>query len=41
MLEGMMDYLLTPEASFLRKYYVFKIIPMINIDGVVHGNTRA
>ena len=24
----------------MNKYY-FRIVPMLNIDGVVHGNTRA
>lgn len=40
--EGMMEYLLgrSKEAEFLRKNFVFKIIPMVNIDGVIVGNYR-
>lgn len=43
MLEGMVDFLLsnTEEAEYLLSHFVFKIVPMVNIDGVVHGNTRA
>lgn len=43
MMEGMLDFLTDPineEAIFLRKAYIFKIIPMINPDGVIHGNYR-
>lgn len=43
MMEGIIDYLLSEreEACFLRNNYIIKIIPMMNIDGVVHGNSRA
>ena len=27
-------------AKFLRKHIVFKIVPMINVDGVAIGNFR-
>ncbi|CAG0914004.1 unnamed protein product [Notodromas monacha] len=42
LMKGVVDYLLsdTPVAKALRKGYVFKIIPMLNIDGVVNGNGR-
>lgn len=43
MLEGIIDFLLSEslESEFLLKHFVFKIVPMVNIDGVVHGNTRS
>lgn len=43
MLEGVFDFLLSdsPAARQLLEHFVFKIVPMVNIDGVVHGNTRA
>ena len=42
MIEGAMDFLTenTIEAEFLRENCIFKIIPMMNVDGVVHGNNR-
>ena len=43
MLEGVFDFLLSesPAARQLLEHFVFKIVPMVNVDGVVHGNTRA
>ena len=43
MMEGLIDTLLskTPTAEFLLKHFIFKIVPMVNMDGVVHGNSRA
>ena len=42
MMHGVIDFLLSnrPEAEFLRENCVFKIIPMLNPDGVIHGNYR-
>eukprot|EP00743_Colponemidia_sp_Colp-15_P006834 GILK01007371.1.p1 GENE.GILK01007371.1~~GILK01007371.1.p1 ORF type:complete len:1021 (+),score=191.44 GILK01007371.1:143-3064(+) len=42
MMQGVLDFLTgpTPEANTLRDHLVFKVIPMINPDGVVHGNYR-
>jgi murein tripeptide amidase MpaA len=42
MMQGIIDYLLSnaPEARLLRDSVVFKIVPMLNMDGVVEGNHR-
>ena len=42
MMEGVIDYLLsdTHEAQFIRSAAVVKIVPMVNIDGVIIGNYR-
>jgi cytosolic carboxypeptidase protein 2/3 len=42
MMKGAIDFLVgdSREAKLLRKKFVFKIIPMINPDGVVYGNYR-
>ncbi|GMH94830.1 hypothetical protein TL16_g13013, partial [Triparma laevis f. inornata] len=41
-MEGILKYLTsnTPSAVMLRKKFVFKIIPMLNPDGVINGNYR-
>ena len=38
-MHGLLEYLTsqTKEAQLLRMNYVFKIIPMLNIEGVIHG----
>jgi hypothetical protein len=38
MLQGILDYLVSEEGAELRKSFVFRIVPMLNIDGVVYGN---
>jgi cytosolic carboxypeptidase protein 2/3 len=42
MMKGIMDYLTGPSlnAKILRDNFVFKIIPMLNVDGVVNGSSR-
>lgn len=42
MMEGVLDFLTgtSVEAEYLRQHCVFKLFPMLNIDGVVHGNNR-
>jgi murein tripeptide amidase MpaA len=42
MLKGAIDFLTSdaPEAELLRDNFVFKIIPMLNPDGVINGNYR-
>lgn len=41
-MKGMIDFLLgnSDEAVYLRDNFIFKIIPMLNPDGVINGNTR-
>jgi hypothetical protein len=40
--QGVIEFLLSndPAAKNLRKNFIFKIVPMLNPDGVVHGNFR-
>ena len=42
MIHGLIDFLLsdTEEARALRSVFVFTIVPMLNPDGVIHGNYR-
>jgi murein tripeptide amidase MpaA len=41
-MEGFIEWLCGPskEAALLRRYFVFKIVPMLNPDGVAIGNYR-
>ena len=41
-LKGAYEYLMSfsEEAKYLRDNYIIKIIPMVNIDGVICGNSR-
>lgn len=34
---GVLQYLMSPEAQSLRDEFIFKIIPMLNPDGVING----
>ncbi|KAG5446019.1 Cytosolic carboxypeptidase 2 [Clonorchis sinensis] len=42
MVQGLIDFLVSenPDAELLRSNFVFKIIPMLNPDGVIVGNYR-
>ena len=42
MMQGIIDYLVGPslDAKILRDNFVFKLVPMLNVDGVVVGNYR-
>ncbi|XP_025088422.1 cytosolic carboxypeptidase 2-like isoform X28 [Pomacea canaliculata] len=42
MMKGLLDYLTgnSPDAKLLRDTFIFKIIPMLNPDGVIVGNYR-
>ncbi|TMW58305.1 hypothetical protein Poli38472_011893 [Pythium oligandrum] len=42
MMQGMLDYLTGPSsgATVLRNHFIFKVVPMLNPDGVINGNTR-
>ena len=41
-IQGLIEFLLSnePKAISLRKNYIFKIVPMLNPDGVIRGNFR-
>ncbi|XP_068255590.1 cytosolic carboxypeptidase 2 [Nyctibius grandis] len=41
-MRGCLDFLLSdrPDARLLRRLFVFKVVPMLNPDGVVVGNSR-
>ena len=41
-MKGVIDFLVSecPEAKKLRELFVFKIVPMLNPDGVIVGNQR-
>jgi len=41
-IEGLLEFLISdePTAQTLRDRYVFKIVPMLNPDGVIVGNYR-
>lgn len=42
MIHGLIEFLTgeSPEALKLRRSFIFHIVPMMNPDGVVHGNYR-
>lgn len=43
MIQGAIDFLLqnnNKEAKMLRDQFIFKIVPMLNPDGVINGNYR-
>ena len=42
MMKGVLDFLVgdSEEAKILRNNFIFKIIPMLNPDGVINGNYR-
>jgi len=41
-MQGAINFLISgsSDAVLLRKKFIFKIIPMINVDGVISGNYR-
>ncbi len=42
-MKGVIDFLTndeSPEAHLLRSNFVYNLVPMINIDGVINGNYR-
>jgi len=38
--DGFLSLLCSPKGHFLRQNYIFVVIPMVNVDGVVLGNFR-
>ena len=41
-MEGILDFITgdSPEADEIRSHFVLKIVPMLNIDGVINGCHR-
>lgn len=41
-IEGILEFLVGKsfEAEYLREHVVFRVVPMMNIDGVVYGHQR-
>lgn len=39
--EGVINFLVSKKGDWLRKNFIFKIIPMVNPDGVIFGNYRS
>lgn len=41
-MKGVLDFLLSekPMAVLMRQHFIMKIVPMLNPDGVIHGNYR-
>jgi len=39
-MKGLIDYLVSSDAIDLRNKIIFKIVPMLNPDGVILGNYR-
>lgn len=42
-MEGIIEFLINNQdvrSYLLKKMFVFMIVPMINVDGVYHGNFR-
>uniref|UniRef100_A0A8C3SI09 Peptidase M14 domain-containing protein n=1 Tax=Chelydra serpentina TaxID=8475 RepID=A0A8C3SI09_CHESE len=41
-MRGFLDFILSdsPDAQLLRKLFIFKVVPMLNPDGVIVGNYR-
>lgn len=39
-MDGFLNYLCSPKGYYLREKYMFKIVPMVNVDGVILGNFR-
>jgi murein tripeptide amidase MpaA len=40
MMHGLIKFLCSEKAAELRSQMIFKILPMVNVDGVVLGNFR-
>lgn len=41
-MEGFLEFIVSNDiqASYLRELFVFKVVPMLNPDGVIVGNYR-